>query len=209
MSTKTVTLNGVEVQASLNTSINDVLFQPDWAQEHIHERPPTLGGSLADITKNLSIARSTMSCFFKTFREGKAPLSSWLPAVMAAFQFPVNERFSLGVWSSADPLNDGCLKLLRLMPSKTERHAIDVIDLIEAFIAQENTTYQSDRNDFEEYIAALYCGAQRTEYTSVMRFVDLPGFDNGTLLFSYAFFLCEGTDGPCLWVWSRPLFFHK
>ena len=210
MSTKTITLNGVKVKTSLNTSIHDVLFEPDWSQEHIYKKPPTLGGSLADIIKNLSIERTAMSCFFKVFgEEDEAPLSSWLPAVMAAFQFPVNERFSLGVWSSADPLNDGCIKLMLITPSKTERHAVDVVALVEAFIAEEDATYQSDQSGFEEHVAALYCEVAREEYTRVMNFVDLPVFDNGILSFSYALLLCEDADGPRLWVWSRPLFFTK
>ena len=186
MSKKTVSLHGVPVWVSAETSLQDSLFF-DW--RHSTPKPNTalLGGSLADLTRSLYPGAKAQRCFLHCFnREADDPIASWLNAVLLAFRFPVDQRFSVSMWSSPDPLNDGCLTLLSISPSKLREQSSDVVAVIEAFVAEEEARHLGTLNG---YLSGIY-----------------RGFQDERVSFNYGLLLRDDGEGPMLWVWSRPVF---
>jgi hypothetical protein len=200
MSKKTITLGGVAVWVSAETSLQDALFL-DWRHSAPSPNTPLLGGSLADLTRSLHISGESQRCFFSCFNSDE-PVAPWLAAVLTAFRFSIDQRFSVGVWSSPDPLNDGCLTLLSIKPSKLREQSSDVLAVIEAFLAEEDARYSSD---LTPYLRALYRGVPQAHYTPVMRWAGAPLFSQGNLSVTYGLLLRDDGGGPSLWLWSRPM----
>jgi hypothetical protein len=207
----TIELNGIQVQVLASGHPSTVAFAFDRAQR-LYPEPHPLGPTLSHVMRNTSISEEESSTFLRFFGRHLqwAPLSSWVPAALASCGFANDARFFVSTSTTNDPLTDGFLEYLVFLPSHDARQSVDAVTLIEAFVAHEIGRFDGGENaSMESYIAKVYRGYPREKYSRVMSYVDLPSFDNGTLELGFGLLIRRDGTTVRLWIWSRPVFYHK
>jgi hypothetical protein len=183
------------------TSTPDAL-PSDWAQREVYGQP-LFARSFREVAGRISQWNARDAVLLRLFDRGIEGLA--LADLLRAADVPVDARYHEWRATSAAPIEDGYLRCLRLRvgSGRGDAPAVDPVAAIEAFLREEKTRFEQE--DIEPHLRRLY-GEVSEERLGDPRFhyIDYPGFDSGSM--GVGFGLLVQRD---IWVWSRPVHYHK
>lgn len=180
----------------------------DWAITTVYgqPRPP---GTFAEETRRHSIWQERSGAMLLGVADARA-----LPHLLRFLGVADSRDYALRLTTSDNPLGDGYLTCLRFTLTGPEIQTATLAEIAAAFVDAEVAAWASDiEGALERHYESRPAPPQDPVTREVMRYVDFPGFDSGTMYLGFGLLL---EDWPrfggllrTFRLWSRSVHAHK